>query len=780
MTDDFMDTNFSTDVTREPLIWRASSGGRCGRHSATGLAMTFGILLCCGCAERPAWRYTTMDIDTDFLRQHAATYGFSAGQPTGIEITPAGDAVLFLRSGPRDVVRNLYEMNVGTGAIREVVRVADLLGGQDEKLTDEEKARRERMREIGRGFTWYKLSEDGTRLLAGLSGRLYVVNRADGKVTALPDNPAGPAMDARFSPDGRFVSCIRGHDVYVTDVASLREWAVTTGGTEDVSHGIAEFVAQEEMHRHTGYWWSGDGEHIAFEEVDNREVETLYIADPRNPEQQPRGWRYPRAGKTNARTRLGIAPVKGGPPTWVEWDLAKYPYIAAVHWGRQSPLTVYVQTRDQREAVLYLVDPKTGRTTELVRETDPAWINIDPSMPRWLADGQEFLWTSERSGEWELELRGGNGSLKKTYRPGGARMFGFVSVHPQRREAVVSGGEDPTQKHLYAIALDSGASVKLTEGVGIHGGKFAKDGSAWVHTASMLDGSITCELMRRDGTSRRDIPTAAESPPFTANVELTTVQSGGRTFHAAVIRPRNFDRTRKYPVIDYVYGGPGHPVVSASGRAYLRQQWFADQGFIVVMIDGRGTPHRGREWERATAWNLIDIPLTDQADAICALGAKYPEMDMGRVGIYGWSFGGYFSAVAVCRRPDVFHSGVAGAPVIDWADYDTHYTERYMGTPQANPEGYRACNVLTYAKDLSRPLLLIHGTTDDNVYFTHSLKMAEALFRAGRPYELLVLAGFTHMVPDPEVSVRLYERIASFMASTLVAEPDAQASLEGK
>ncbi|RIK62865.1 MAG: peptidase [Planctomycetota bacterium] len=720
-----------------------------------------------GCAQPPYSHIDTRDMDTSFLRLHAETYGFSAGLPTSMEITPDGGAVVFLRSGPRDVVRNLYEMNTADGTVREVVRVADLLGGSDEKLTDEEKARRERMREIGRGFTWFKMSEDGSKLLVSLSGRLYVVNRVDGTAIVLPESGAGPAMDARFSPDGRFVSCVRDYDVYVTDLATRTERAVTTGGTEDVSNGVAEFVAQEEMHRFTGYWWSGDARWIAFEEVDNREVETLYIADPRRPEQPPRGWRYPRAGKNNARTRLGIVPVTGGAATWVEWDREKYPYIASVHWGKDAPLTVYVQTREQREAVLYRVDPETGRVSELLRETDSAWINIDGDMPRWLAAGQEFLWTSERSGEWELELRGRDGSLKRTLRPAGARLFGVVSVQPERREVIVSGAEDPTQKHVYRVSLDTGAMTRLTEGVGVHGGHFAKDGSAWVHTASMLDGRISYELKKRDAATGRALPSSAEAPPFSANVELTTVDAGGRTYHAAVIRPRNFDRSRKYPVLDYVYGGPGHPVVSASGRAYLRQQWFADQGFVVVMIDGRGTPLRGRAWERATAWNLIDIPLSDQAEAIQALGAKYAEMDMTRVGIYGWSFGGYFAAMAVCRRPDVFHAAVAGAPVIDWEDYDTHYTERYMGLPQANPEGYRACNVRTYAGDLKRPLMLIHGTTDDNVYFTHTLKMAEALFRAGKEYDLLVLAGFTHMVPEPEVTIRLYERIARFFKTQL-------------
>lgn len=759
-----------------------------GRAPSWGLVLALlGLLFALGACGQPARVADgAADVDTSFIREYAETWGYTAGQPTGVEVTPSGDAILFLRSGPRDVVRNLYEIGANGAEVRGLARAADLLTGGEEHLTDEEKARRERMREVGRGFTWFKLSEDGGRVLTALGGRLYVIDRADGRVTPLRENPAGPAMDAKFSPDGRFVSCIRGHDVYVIDLATREEWPVTVGGTEDVSHGVAEFVAQEEMHRHTGYWWSGDSQWIAFEECDQRGVETLFIADARNPESPPKGWRYPRAGRTNATVRLGI--VSTARPSgdlssmstrWVDWDRERYPYMAAVHWGKDAPLTVYVQTRDQREAVLYLVDHLTGERSELLKETDAAWINIDPDMPRWLDGGREFLWTTERGGEWELELRGGGGELKRTYRPGESRMYGVVAVHGDAREVIVSGGTDPTESHLYRVALDRGEVARLTEGAGAHGGKFARDGGIWVHHASMINGEVRHVVRGRDSRALFEIPSVASDPPFVPNLELTRVSAGGRTYRAAIIRPRNFDPSKKYPVIDYVYGGPGHPVVTASARAYLRQQWFADQGFMVVSIDGRGTPRRGREWERATAWNLIDLPLTDQVEALTALGRMYREMDMSRVGIYGWSFGGYFAAMAACRRPDVFHAAVAGAPVIEWEDYDTHYTERYMGLPQENPEGYRACSVLSYAAQLRRPLLLIHGTTDDNVYFLHTLKMSEALFRAGRPCDLLVLAGFTHMVPEPEVSMRLYERIARYFVTHLVERTPAAVS-EGR
>lgn len=727
--------------------------------------LPFSALPGSGCARPEAKPVET--VDTRFLRDYSETRGFSSGRPAGITLTPDGKAVLFLRSGPRDVVRNLYEMEVATGAVREVIKAEDILKGAEEQLSPEEKARRERMRMSARGFAWFTLSEDGAKLLVGLGGKLYLVNRADAQFFELPGNPAGPALDARFSPDGRFVSCVRNHDLYVTNLGTMTESTVTLGGNELVSHGEAEFVAQEEMDRHTGYWWSGDSQWIAFEECDQRDVERLYIADARNPEAAPQSWRYPRAGRANARVRLGIVSVTGGAPTWVPWDTNRYPYLAAVHWGKDAPLTIYVQNREQREAVLYLVDPITGSTTELVRETDPAWINIDADMPRWLADGSQFLWTTERSGRWQIELRNRDGSLARILPTRDLQLRGVVDVDSKRREVIVAASDDPTQSHLYRIHLDTGDIVALTEGRGVHSGVFSKNGDTWVQSSSLLEGASQQVLRGRDAAILGTLPSAAEEPPFLPNLELTTVEANGQTFHAAVVRPRNFDRSKKYPVIDSVYGGPHANVVSAAARGYLRQQWMADQGFIVVSIDGRGTMHRGREWERAIAGNLIDIPLADQAAALQALGARYPEMDMHRVGITGWSFGGYFSAMAVLKRPEIFHAAVAGAPVIDWWDYDTHYTERYMGLPDANPEGYRVCSALSHADQLSRPLLLIHGTTDDNVYFTHTLKMTEALFKAGRPFDLLVLPGFTHMVPDPLVTMREYERVIRFFQKNL-------------
>lgn len=707
--------------------------------------------------------------DEDFLEQYAETYRFSLGQPTSIKITDAGDAVFFLRSGPRSFVRDLYAFDVATGKERVLASAEQLLGGAAEELTAEEKARRERMRLAGSGIVSYSLSPDGQQILVPLSGSLYLIDRETRTSRELKSD-AGYPIDARFSPDGKSIACVRDGDLYVMDAASGSERRLTEGATETLTHGLAEFVAQEEMDRMRGYWWSPDSEQIVYQETDTSEVERWFIADPANPDKEAQEWRYPRPGKKNAEVRLGIMPASGGKTSWIEWDRERYPYLAAVTWKKHAPLTLLVQNREQTEEVLLGVDPTTGATRELLRETDPVWINIDSGMPHWLKDGRAFLWSSEREGGWQLELRGRSGKLLRTLTPRALNYRGLVGVEASGKSAIVAGGEDPTQVQLFRVALDESDKEpeQITSLPGLHSMVLSDESETRVRITNPVDEVPKYEVFRADGTLAGELKSVAESPPFDPNVEFTVV-GDDPPMRAAIVRPREFDKSRKYPVIVSVYGGPHAQVVMADERRYLLNQWLADRGFIVVSLDGRGTPSRGREWERSIKGNLIELPLADQVRGLKALGKKYSEMDLDRVGIYGWSFGGYFSAMAVMQRPDVFHAGVAGAPVVDWLDYDTHYTERYMGLPANNEAGYRASSVLTYAPNLERPLLLIHGTADDNVYFLHSMKLSDALFRAGKSIEFLPLSGFTHMVPDPLVTKRLYGRIADFFVENLGA-----------
>lgn len=722
-------------------------------------------------------------VDDTFLRDYAETRGFMLGRPSGATPTPDGSGVIFLRAqGPREPSQELFEFDVATGQTRRLLSPEDALKGAAEQLSPEEKARRERQRISVGGFTAFSISKDSALVLLSLSGKLYVLQRAEGKVTELATG-AGTIVDPKFSPDSRTVAYVRGQDVYVFDLGSGKEHAVTTGGTETVSHGLAEFVAQEELDRFSGYWWSPDSRRIVYQESDASKVEVWYAADPAQPGSTPEKTFYPRPGKENVAIRLGVASVveDHASTTWLDWDHARYSYLGKVTWDKHGPLTLTVLSRDQTDLALLRVELPSGKTDVLLAEHDPAWVNLEQDVPLWLseAEGGGFLWASdEPRGQRTLVRRKADGSP-------GAKLAAKWEDHLVSLSGVAAGraygtfsDRSPVADFSAFIPLDgsqhpNGYSRPTTE-PGLSLTTLGECESVYVEQQQTPHAMVRT-LVRRtaDGALIGELPSIALDPPFTPNAALDVLQAEEtipdheeNRYYAMTIRPQGFDPSagRKYPVIVDVYGGPHHQQVLCSMRNYLLDQWLADQGFIVVAIDGRGTPGRGRDWEKVLAGHFGSVPLDDQAKALKLLGSKYPELDLDRVGITGWSFGGYMSALAVLRRPDVFKAAVAGAPVVDWMDYDTCYTERYLGVPGDGrwPDAYQEGSLLTYAAGLKRPLLLIHGTADDNVYFRHSLRLAQELFRQGRPFDFLPLSSFTHMVPDPVIRARLEERIVRY------------------
>jgi dipeptidyl-peptidase-4 len=721
--------------------------------------------------------------DPDFLRDYAESSRYSNGKPASITLLPDGEGAIFLRSGPRSAVRDLYFVDPN-GRERTLLTAAQVLGGGEERLSAEELARRERMRLSARGIVSYSVSEDGSALLVPLSGRLFLVDRATGQRRELPGDGGSP-LDARMTKDASLVGVVRDGDLYLIDTATNEQHRITnrSGDAKTVSYGEAEFVAQEEMGRRQGYWIAPDLSAVVYQRTDVDGLETFTIADPANPAKAAKTWPYPRAGTKNADVRLFVQSLNGatpkGAPSEIRWDRQAYPYLAKVEWQTGAPLTILVQNRAQTEQKYLSVDPGTGYTTELLTERDAAWINIDDFTPKWIDDGAAFLWATEKDAGWTLEMRDRAGRLMHTVvEPSlGFRSLGYIDedAFGGRGTAFVSASDDPTQTHVYRVPLypDDGPPVRITAAPGSHSLSVAKDGSTALLSSRPLVGEATATLydLRNAapgslGDPLGEMRTLALEPNFKPSLEFTRTGSR-RDIDAVIIRPREFDPTLKYPVIVNVYGGPTSVMVERVSDRYLFQQWVADHGFIVVSMDGRGTPRRSAAWQRAVHKDFITQPLEDQAEGIVALGERYREMDLSRVGIYGWSYGGYFSAMAVMLRPDVFSVGVAGAPVADWADYDTHYTERYAGHPETDAESYRVSNVLTYADQLERPLLIIHGTADDNVYFVHGLKIANALFAAGKDFDFLPLSNQTHMVRDPEVVVPLWTRVVDYFEEHL-------------
>ncbi|WP_239021076.1 S9 family peptidase [Novacetimonas hansenii] len=679
--------------------------------------------------------------------ESAATQGYTLGIARNAMLTPDGRGVMFLRSGAQDTAQQLWYRDIASGRDVALTHVAVA----NEHLSVEEKARRERARLTMTGVTAFEMADGGTMAIASQAGHLLRVNLTNQEVTSLPGDDWGAP---RLSPDGRHVAVIKDNDVHVIALETGKVHRVTRGGTADLTHGVAEFAAAEELDRHEGMWWSPDSRFLVYEEADLSGVEKHYIADPENPATPPVAFRYPKAGTPNAKVRLGIIRRTGGHTRWIRWDQERYPYVVRVVWSKETGhLSMVVMDRAQDEEHVLDVDPRTGQTKELLSEHDAAWVNIAPTarttglpLPYWMHDGQHFLWASERSGRWQLEMRHADGSMDHVVTPSALPFASLDDVDATRHTITFTATPDRMGTAVYRADLATGAVTPLATAAGLHQVNFtAGHHDGFIDRFNAADGSLRVLLRGRDGQVTGVLPDVAHPAPVFSMQFLTI---GTRDYDAMVIRPVNFRHGQRLPVILSVYAGPGYKEVLRAPRLHAENQCLANQGFIVVSLDGRGTPGRDRDWERAIHNDLIDAPLDDQVAGVTALGKAFPEMDMKRVGVYGWSFGGYFTAMAVMRHPELFHAGVAGAPPVDFSDYDTAYTERYLGLPDQDVSGYRISNVLTYASGLSRPLLLIHGVTDDNVYFINTLKLTRALVTAGRPYDLMLLPG-THMLSDP-------------------------------
>lgn len=702
----------------------------------------------------------------DLLDRYAATYRHRAGLPTAIQVADDG-RVWYLQSGPRDNEQALYVWEPQTKSARVVVTAAQLLGGGPEELSPEERARRERSRQTGRGIASYEVARDGRRVLVPLGTRWFLGDRESDAWRELPALDPGP-IDPQLSPAGDRVAYARGRDLFVLDLATLVETRLTNSPDPAVSFGQAEFIAQEELARSHGAWWSPDGAFLAVQETDEREVELIRPGDPSATDAQPPEMRYPRTGTANARVRLWIVPAGGGDAVRVAWDEARDPYLARVVWEDRCPLTLVVEDRAQRESVVLAADPASGATQTVHVERDEAWLNLDSACPHWLNDGTGFLWSTERRGNWQLERRGRQGELLAVVNDLAAGPARLLDVDEATGTVWVSHSPAPTGSVLATLPLRPTAPATpqaVLPADGEQTAYFARNGTTLVTQVTPRVGRPRWEIRPRQGARLGEpvghLPLRAETPEAAPGVELVETATEPRLW-AALIRPPDFDPRLHYPVLVHVYGGPDSQMVAAAEERYRLALALAEQGFCLVSIDGRGTARRGRDWERSVRHRLTEIPLADTVAALADLGQKFPELDTSRVGIWGWSFGGYLAAMGLLRHPQVFAAGVAGAPVTDWRYYDTHYTERYLGLPHEQPEVYDRNSLLTFAGELQRPLLLVHGRADDNVHFRHSELLVAALREAGRDFEFLPLADQTHVIADPQTTVALYRRIVAF------------------
>ncbi|CAL9443440.1 S9 family peptidase [Streptomyces sp. DH-12] len=711
-----------------------------------------------------------MTTETDsFPRRHARTLRFTLGAPRSFSVAPDGSRVVFLRSGSgSDRANALWVLDADEGGERVAADPRALLNGASEQLSAEERARRERSREGGAGIVGYATDAAVELAAFSLSGRLFTAELRAGTARELPT--PGPVIDPRPSPDGRHVAYVAQGALRVVSAEGADDRALTTPEAEDVTYGLAEFIAAEEMHRSRGFWWAPESDRLLVARVDDTPVRRWWISDPAHPEREPRHVRYPAAGTPNADVRLFVVDLAGA-RTEVSWDRARYPYLARVHWSAAGAPLLLVQARDQRAQLILAVDPDTGATRMVHADEDPDWLELFPGVPCWSPSGQLVRIADE----------GGARRLVVGERPlTGPQLHIRAVLDVSDDDVLVSasaGAEaaDPEIGEVHVHRVNELGVERVSEEPGVH--TAVRSGGVTVLVSATLDRPGSRVRVLRDGKQTAAVPSYAEDPGLSPRVTLT--QGGARRIPCAVLMPRDYAGDTLLPVLMDPYGGPHGQRVVAAHNPYLASQWFADQGFAVIVADGRGTPGRSPAWEKSVKDDIAAVVLQDQVDALRALAGDFP-LDLDRVAIRGWSFGGYLAALAALRRPDVFHAAVVGAPVTDLRLYDTHYQERYVGHPDERPELYRRNSLvddagLVDAAEPHRPMMIIHGLADDNVVVAHSLRLSSALLAAGRPHEVLPLSGVTHMTPQEEVAENLLRLQLGFLKRAL-SLPDAPAT----
>ncbi|GAA3130229.1 dipeptidyl-peptidase-4 [Kribbella aluminosa] len=671
---------------------------------------------------------------SDFLEDQIRTRNFSLGRPTQLKVSADGRRILFCRAanGFSDLV-SLWSYDVENGT-EQLLYEPDR---SDSPLAAEERVRRERQRDRSRGVSRFSTDTSGTLIVTAVEGRLIVVDAASGSVREMPT--AGPVIAPSLNRAGTAVAYVSGGCLFVLELSDLHSKALLQSPEPEVSYGLPEHVAAESFDRQEGFWWSPDGQSILVARVDNSRLPVVHLADPTDPVAEPRSLRYPTAGGPNADVSLSIVGLDGR-ATEVVWDRLGYEYLLRVLWDAHG-LLIMVQNRAQTKIVLLAVDPATGVTREIYAREEATPIPVRTGVPARLASGQ-VLWIGGGGDAVSLLVDG------EVVTPRELQVRAVIDVEGD--SVLFRATDEPTQTHVYRWTPDDGVIRESTD-AGVHDA--VRGGGTIALSSQSLDLDGVQVVVRSQGRPDGGIASRSHPSP-TPRVDI--FRAGQRDVRTAVVLPRDEKlASGPLPVLFAPYGGPGGQRVTQARGGYQLPQWFADQGFAVVIADGRGTPARGRAWEQAIWLDKAGPVLEDQVAIIDDVAARYPQLDFGRVGIHGWSFGGYLAALAVLRRPDVFHAAVAGASVTDQRLYDTHWAERYLGHPDEQAAAYDRCSLMLEAHQLRRPLLMVHGLADDNVLPVHTFRLSEALTAAGRPHGVVPLRGVSHMISDPEVAIAL-------------------------
>ena len=708
--------------------------------------------------------------------EDVATYplpGFTA--PGAFAFSPDDRLISYLHSPAGTLVRQLYQFDPLTGEQRLLFSPPGS-GASEENLSAQEKLRRERQRQLELGVTAYAWAGKGTRLLAPFPDGLYILDAPGAELRKLVSSQDGAVLDPQFSPDGEWVAYVQHNELFVIPAAGGASRQLTFGAQESGrTYGLAEFIAQEEMDRHHGFWWSPDGKFIAFEEVDETHIPVYRIMHQGQDalgESAQEDHRYPFAGQANARVRLGVVPRQGGEPVWTDLGENLDIYLARVGWFLDGSLAAQVENREQTTLDLVRFDRLTGQGSRLLCETNETWINLH-DMFKPLGKGAYaggFLWASERSGFRHLYLHDTEGKLIRALTDGEWMVDSLEGVDETHGVVYFTATKDsPLECHLYAVSLEGGEVRRITQQPGLHAVTLEHSFTRFVDVVNSLKQPPLASLRSlADGSELRVIPHQPDPRLERLNLqppELVTLHSrDGVSLHGALYRPDASFGPGPYPTLVSVYGGPHVQMVVNGWRmtAAMRAQYLRQQGFLVFVLDNRGSARRGLAFEAAIKHHIGGLEVQDQVDGVRWLAAQ-GLADPQRVGIYGWSYGGFMAAMCLARAPETFKAAVAGAPVTALDGYDTHYTERYMGTPQSNPQGYREGSVLAHAASITGRLMLVHGLIDENVHFRHTARLINALIQARKTYDLLLFPDERHSPRRLADRVFMEEQVRDFL-----------------
>ena len=723
------------------------------------------LLLLCPAAARAQQKLLTIDDIYD----PAKKVSFSGTTVSGLEWLKDGEHYLQSRKAEGGSV--LMRVNARTGeaapffdAARMEAALAKLQGvsaAEAKSLAHESS---------------YKLNSAQTAVLLNVAHDLVYYELNSDAATRLTTN-ADEEAEEDFSPDGRWVSFVRGNDLYVVEVKTRAERHLTKTGDEKTLNGILDWVYEEELYgrgNKRGYWWSPDSARIAFLNTDERPVRTFPVVDHIPRQQVLENTPYPLAGDPNPLVRLGVVEAAAGEPRWVETAVYEPTdfLIVRVSWSPDSRRVVWQgQNREQTYLDLNAADPSNGKTTRLFRETTKAWVEAFDDNPRWLKDGS-FIWRSERTGWSHLYGYAADGKLVKQITSGPWEVRGIDAVDEAGGWVYFHGTEHShISEHVYRVRLDGVGLKRLSEAEGNHSPSFNPTATLYIDKWSDINTPTQVRLHSNDGAQVRVIEenrVAALAQYRLGKAELLRVKTrDGFELEAMMIRPPDFDPSKKYPVMQYTYSGPHAPQVKNSwgGSTYMWHQLLAQKGYIVWYLDNRTASGKGAESAWASYKKFGPLELRDLEDGLAYL-KTLPYVDGSRVGIWGWSFGGYMTMYALTHSKQ-WKLGIAGGTVADWANYDSIYTERYMLTPEHNPEGYKAGSPLAGAANLSGKLLLLHGATDDNVHMANTIQLVYDLQKAGHQFDLMLYPKSRHGVTDPLLLKHMRQKMTDFITANL-------------